>query len=62
MRVGSKVRVVARWSSYFGQRGEVTRTQPTLMVRIYGETKPIAVSHREVVEEVGTPQHIAGAE
>lgn len=46
--VGDRVEVFALWSSFKGMCGVVTSVTPGLMVRIDGDTYPIAFGEREV--------------
>ena len=61
MKVGARVVVTARWSSFHTMKGRVTSTTPHLMILIDHDVHPIRVGDREValVEE---PLTLTGAE
>lgn len=61
---GTRVEVVASWSSFLGLRGHVTKAAPRgdgWFVLLDGERLPLAFGWREVVP-VDEPQHIASGE
>ncbi len=62
MRPGDRVRVVAPWSSFKDQRGELVTTEPHVMVRIDGDSYPIRMGRGEVVREPEEVLTFTGAE
>lgn len=63
MKVGERVIVVASWSSFFRQHGEITQVDPFVMIRLDGDDpRPIRVGEREVIPEEESQRSIGGAE
>jgi hypothetical protein len=60
--VGDRVLVFAQWSSFYRMNGTVEATKPRLMVRIDGDSYPIAMGERECIRIEESTQHIGGAE
>ncbi len=59
LRKDDPVRVVAHWSSFYGQRGVVVSVAP-LMVRIHGDTYPMRFG--EVMLDEPSTISMTGAE
>lgn len=63
MKVGDRVLVHEAWSSFQGQRGEVTQTKPFLMVLLDDESRPMRFGDSEVIAvDNESTRHVAGAE
>jgi hypothetical protein len=60
--VGDRVLVFALWSSFYRMNGTVTATKPRLMVRIDGDSYPIAMGERECIRIEESASHLGGAE
>lgn len=61
LRKDDPVRVVAHWSSFYGQRGVVVSVAP-LMVRVHGDTHPMRFGDREVMLDEPSAISMTGAE
>lgn len=62
MSPGDRVLFIAPWSSFKGQRGKVTQTEPCLMVVFPDDPRPIRVGEREVIPDPESQQHATAGE
>ena len=60
--VGDRVLVFAAWSSFYRMNGTVVATAPRLMVRLDGDSLPLAMGERECIRIEESSRHIGGAE
>lgn len=61
MRVGDRIEVTARWSSFVGKRGRVTEMHPFMMVVLDDDPRPLRIEEQSVVR-VESERHVGGAE
>lgn len=60
--VGERVIVVSEKTNFRGMPGEVTQTEPGIMVLLDGERLPMAFGLADLIGEEESSPHFAGAE
>lgn len=60
--VNDRVIFFAKWSTWRGMRGRVTKTTPGVWVLVDGDTHPVAVSGSEIVRDEVSQINMTGCE